>query len=77
MLSKILDRMVKYYEQKSRKRFGGEMIMWVVYKPEQAKPNVIFNVHPDLRTVLVNDKCKELAEIVRQEWDNRGGGINA
>ena len=77
MLSKIIDLMVKYYENKSRKRFGGELIMWVVYKPDQPEPNVIFNVHPDLRTVLINEKCKELAEIVRQEWGNRGGDINA
>lgn len=71
MIGRLLDRLVKYYENKSRKRFGGELIMWVVYKPDRPEPNVIFNVHPDLRTVLINEKCKELAEIVRLEWGNR------
>jgi len=76
MIGRLLDRMVRYYEKKCRKRYDGELIMWVVYKPDQLEPNVIFNVHPDLRTVLINDKCKELAAIVRQEWNNRGGDIN-
>jgi hypothetical protein len=76
MIGRLLDRLVKYYEEKCRKRYDGELIMWVVYKPDQSEPNVIFNVHPDLRTVLINDKCKELAAIVRQEWNNRGGDIN-
>lgn len=76
VISRLLDRMVRYYEKKCRKRYDGELIMWVVYKPDQLEPNVIFNVHPDLRTVLINDKCKELAAIVRQEWNNRGGDIN-
>lgn len=71
MLNKLLDRLIKHYKNKAHKKFGGELIMWVVYKPDQPIPNVIFNVHPDLRTMIVNEKCKELAEIVRQEWDKR------
>ena len=68
MITKILDLLTEYYKRKCHKKFGGELIMWVVYKPGQPIPNVVFHVHPDMRTALVNEKCKELAEIVRQEW---------
>lgn len=71
MINKILDCIVKRLENKSRKKFGGELIMLVVYKPDNPKPNVIFNVHPDIRTVLINDKCRELADIIRDEWAYR------
>ena len=69
MLNKLLEWLIKHYKNKSRKKFGGELIMWVVYKPDKPIPNVIFNVHPELKTLLINDKCRELAELVRKEWN--------
>ena len=76
MIGRLLDCMVRYYEKKRRKMFDGELIMWVVYKPDRPEHNVILNVDPDLRTVLINYKCKKLVAIVRHEWNNRGGDIN-
>lgn len=70
MLSKIIDRIF-------RKIYGGDLIMLVLYRPDQPEPNVVFHIHPYMRTEAIYDKCKELGDIIRREWSNRGGDVNA
>ncbi len=65
----MLDILVRLSEKYARWRLGGIPIMWIIYKPDLPKPNVIVNIHPDIKAdAEISDKCVELAELVRERW---------
>ena len=70
----MLDRAVKYFENRARKKMGGIPLMWLVYKPELEAPNMIFNMHPSImKDEYLNIRMKEMADYLREnytdEWD--------
>lgn len=74
MIDKILDKLVKYYENRARKKIGGIPLMNIIYKPEQDIPNVVFNVHLSLaEDEYLTTRFQEVADCFREnyshEWD--------
>ena len=74
MIDKVLDKLVKYFENRARKKMGGIPLMWLVYEPELEAPNMIFNMHPSIiKDEYLNIRMKEIADYLREnytgEWD--------
>ena len=74
MIDKMLDKLVKYFENRARKKMGGIPLMNIIYKPEQDIPNVVFNVHPSLaEDEYLITRFQEIADYFREnhshEWD--------
>ena len=58
--------MLNWLKRKLKRKVGGVLIAWVVYKPEEEQPNVYFNLHPDMREdELLHENFKGIAEHIR------------
>lgn len=71
MINKLIDSYAKYLQMKSKSKFNGELIFYIVYNPEQPSPNVYFNgLHPDYRDdEEMVELCERIAEKVREKHE--------
>ena len=65
----MLNWLVKKFENKSRKIYGGIPIVWVIYKPELKEKNVVFNLHPTIKhDDYLSKTFKEIADYIRENY---------
>lgn len=65
----MLNWLAKKFENKSRKIYGGIPIVWVTYKPELKKDNVVFNLHPSIKhDEYLYKTFKEIANHIRENY---------
>lgn len=69
MIDKLLDKLVKRYENKARKKVGGIPLIHLIYKPEKEIPNMIFYMHPSIKQdEYLNVRMKEIADHLRENY---------
>lgn len=69
MFYKLLDKIIKYYEIRCKKELGGIPLLWVIYKTDKEPPNIIFNLHPDIRhDDYLNKQFTEIADYIRENY---------
>lgn len=69
MIDKLLDRLVGHYEKKCKKKLGGIPLLWLIYQTDKEPPNIIFNLHPDIKHDLyLNKQFTEIADYIRENY---------
>lgn len=67
VLEKIWGFTENWMEKRVIKRTGGIPVVYIIYKPWEDAPNVIFMLHPEIREdALMNEYAKKLADRVRE-----------
>lgn len=65
----MLNLLTRLSEKYARWRLGGIPLMWIIYKPDKPKPNVIVNLHYAIKMdAELTRKFAELAEMIRERW---------
>ena len=70
MVNWLADKIIEWFQKRSRKEFGGNMIMYVVYEPEKLAPNVTTHIMPDLAgDEILQNLAKLMAERIRTIYE--------
>jgi hypothetical protein len=70
----LLSLLETYYRRKSYRKNKGVLIGWIVYRPEQQKPNVYYNLHPDIKhDEYLKPRFAEIADHLRKYYGDWKG----
>ena len=65
----MYDFLLRFFEKRSAKKLGGVPLLWMIYKPDQPIPNMIFKLHPSIeQDEYLNKQFKEISDYLREKY---------
>ena len=69
--TKLINKLIKYLENRAKKKLGGIPLMWLIYNPEQPIPNMIFKLHPSIEhDEYLQREFKAISDYVRDKYSH-------
>lgn len=62
--------MLNWLKRKLKRKVGGVLIAWVVYKPDEEQPNIFINIHPQMNgDEFLCNTFKLIADHIRENYE--------